>query len=226
MLHTARRGKYLLIVFEHGTLIIHLGMSRPPARAAAGHAEPKKHDHFDLVVRGHGRHAGAAPDTTRAASAPCCGIRPTMASSTSTCCCAGSGVEPLERRLFRRTAVQGDAPAQRADQAGAAGRATSWSASATSTPARACSGPGSTRKRRPPASAVRAMTSWREAIRDDPGRGIVQGGSTLRDFIAVNGQSGYFQQTYFVYDRAGVPCRICGAQCARSSRGSGPLFIV
>ena len=26
----------------------------------------------------------------------------------------------------------------------------------------------------------------------------MQGGSTLRDFIAVNGQSGYFQQTYFV----------------------------
>ena len=50
-----------------------------------------------------------------------------------------------------------------------------------------------------------------QAIRDILAAAIVQGGSTLRDFIAVNGQSGYFQQTYFVYDRAGVPCRNCGA---------------
>jgi hypothetical protein len=53
-----------------------------------------------------------------------------------------------------------------------------------------------------------------EAIREILAEAIVQGGSTLRDFIAVNGQSGYFQQTYFVYDRAGVPCRNCG--------GAGP----
>ena len=36
------------------------------------------------------------------------------------------------------------------------------------------------------------------------------GGSSLRDFAAVNGQSGYFQQSYFVYGRTNQPCKICG----------------
>ncbi|PQP32733.1 formamidopyrimidine-DNA glycosylase, partial [Desulfobacteraceae bacterium SEEP-SAG10] len=34
-----------------------------------------------------------------------------------------------------------------------------------------------------------------QAIRDVLAEAIVQGGSTLRDFLHVNGQSGYFQQT-------------------------------
>src|SRR4051812_31652240 len=43
-----RRGKYLLIRFEHGTLIIHLGMSGH-LRILPFATPPKKHDHFDLV---------------------------------------------------------------------------------------------------------------------------------------------------------------------------------
>jgi formamidopyrimidine-DNA glycosylase len=63
-----------------------------------------------------------------------------------------------------------------------------------------------------------------EAIRDILAAAIVQGGSTLRDFIAVNGQSGYFQQTYFVYDRAGVPCRNCGAPVRQIKQGQRSTF--
>jgi formamidopyrimidine-DNA glycosylase len=63
-----------------------------------------------------------------------------------------------------------------------------------------------------------------EAIREILAEAIVQGGSTLRDFIAVNGQSGYFQQTYFVYDRAGVPCRNCGAPVRQIKQGQRSTF--
>jgi formamidopyrimidine-DNA glycosylase len=63
-----------------------------------------------------------------------------------------------------------------------------------------------------------------EAIRDILADAIVQGGSTLRDFIAVNGQSGYFQQTYFVYDRAGVPCRVCGTPIRQIKQGQRSTF--
>ena len=63
-----------------------------------------------------------------------------------------------------------------------------------------------------------------EAIREILAAAIVQGGSTLRDFIAVNGQSGYFQQTYFVYDRAGVPCRNCGAPVRQIVQGQRSTF--
>ena len=63
-----------------------------------------------------------------------------------------------------------------------------------------------------------------EAIKEILAAAIVQGGSTLRDFIAVNGQSGYFQQTYFVYDRAGVPCRNCGAPVRQIKQGQRSTF--
>ena len=62
------------------------------------------------------------------------------------------------------------------------------------------------------------------AIRDILAAAIVQGGSTLRDFIAVNGQSGYFQQTYFVYDRAGVPCKQCESPVRQIKQGQRSTF--
>jgi formamidopyrimidine-DNA glycosylase len=63
-----------------------------------------------------------------------------------------------------------------------------------------------------------------QAIRDVLAEAIVQGGSTLRDFIGVNGQSGYFQQTYFVYDRAGAPCRVCGTPVRQFKQGQRSTF--
>jgi len=38
---------------------------------------------------------------------------------------------------------------------------------------------------------------------------IVQGGTTLRDFINSDGEPGYFQQSLDVYGRAGEPCNTC-----------------
>lgn len=40
-------------------------------------------------------------------------------------------------------------------------------------------------------------------------RAIDKGGSTLRDFVNSTGQSGYFQQEYRVYGRTGLPCLYC-----------------
>lgn len=46
-------------------------------------------------------------------------------------------------------------------------------------------------------------------IRSTLTKAIELGGSSLRDFYNVNGQSGYFQQTYHVYGRKGKPCIKC-----------------
>lgn len=40
---------------------------------------------------------------------------------------------------------------------------------------------------------------------------ITQGGTTLKDFIAPSGQTGYFALQLFVYDQAGKPCQTCGS---------------
>jgi formamidopyrimidine-DNA glycosylase len=40
-------------------------------------------------------------------------------------------------------------------------------------------------------------------------KAIEQGGTTLRDFVGSDGKPGYFQQQLFVYGRAGEPCKHC-----------------
>lgn len=39
---------------------------------------------------------------------------------------------------------------------------------------------------------------------------IQKGGSSISDFAQASGESGYFQNSFQVYDRAGEPCRVCG----------------
>ncbi|MCC7486549.1 MAG: bifunctional DNA-formamidopyrimidine glycosylase/DNA-(apurinic or apyrimidinic site) lyase [Burkholderiales bacterium] len=46
-------------------------------------------------------------------------------------------------------------------------------------------------------------------IRETLEHAIGAGGSTLRDYVAADGQAGYFQNEFMVYDRAGESCRRC-----------------
>jgi formamidopyrimidine-DNA glycosylase len=41
-------------------------------------------------------------------------------------------------------------------------------------------------------------------------KSIDAGGSSLRDYAHPNGQLGNFQNDFYVYDRLGEPCRVCG----------------
>ncbi|WP_293776288.1 bifunctional DNA-formamidopyrimidine glycosylase/DNA-(apurinic or apyrimidinic site) lyase, partial [uncultured Oxalicibacterium sp.] len=63
-----------------------------------------------------------------------------------------------------------------------------------------------------------------QVIREVLAEAIEQGGSTLKDFLAVNGQSGYFQQSYFVYARTGEPCRICNTPIRQIVQGQRSTF--
>lgn len=45
---------------------------------------------------------------------------------------------------------------------------------------------------------------------------IQQGGTTLRDFVGTDGKPGYFQQQLFVYGRGGEPCKHCGEELKES----------
>lgn len=44
---------------------------------------------------------------------------------------------------------------------------------------------------------------------------IQQGGTTLKDFLSPDGKPGYFKQELNVYDQAGKPCKNCGALIER-----------
>ncbi len=62
------------------------------------------------------------------------------------------------------------------------------------------------------------------AIRETLADAITRGGSTLRDFVGADGASGYFQLDTFVYDRTGLPCRICGVPIRTIRQGQRSTF--
>ena len=50
-----------------------------------------------------------------------------------------------------------------------------------------------------------------DAIKTVLARAIEQGGTTLRDYAQSDGNPGYFAVKLNVYERAGKPCKRCGA---------------
>jgi formamidopyrimidine-DNA glycosylase len=63
-----------------------------------------------------------------------------------------------------------------------------------------------------------------KAVRSTLEDALAAGGSTLRDFVHSDGSSGYFQQQYFVYDRTGAPCRVCGSPVRHRTQGQRSTF--
>ena len=63
-----------------------------------------------------------------------------------------------------------------------------------------------------------------DAIRVTLAAAIAKGGSTLRDFVGADGAAGYFQQDYFVYDREGLPCRVCATPIRAIRQGQRSTF--
>ena len=53
---------------------------------------------------------------------------------------------------------------------------------------------------------------------------LAAGGTTIRDFVGVEENAGYFQRELIVYDRAGEPCRQCGAVIKRTVDGGRSTY--
>jgi len=225
ILSTGRRGKYLLIHFEHGVLIVHLGMSGH-LRVLPEDTQLKKHDHFDLVVNeadagAEGRRTLRLHDPRRFGAV--LWHAHDDGELEQHILLRGLGVEPLtdafSGALLHRETRKRSAPIKQVLLSGdiVVGVGNIYACESLF---RAGISP-----KTPAARISRARyDKLAEAIRDILADAIVQGGSTLRDFIAVNGQSGYFQQTYFVYDRAGVPCRNCSTPVRQIKQGQRSTF--
>jgi formamidopyrimidine-DNA glycosylase len=221
ILQVGRRGKYLLLGFAHGTLIIHLGMSGHLRVLPVG-TEVKTHDHFDLVVRGQdGLQVLRLNDPRRFGAV--LWHAADDGELAQHVLLRGLGVEPLETvfsgaLLYRETRRRSTS----IKQVLLAGDIVVGVGNIYACESLFRAGIN------PKTSAARIGRGRYDklalAIRSILAEAIVQGGSTLRDFIAVNGQSGYFQQTYFVYDRTGVPCKICGTAIRQITQGQRSTF--
>jgi formamidopyrimidine-DNA glycosylase len=218
---TGRRGKYLLLHFDHGTLIIHLGMSGH-LRVLPEAIPPGKHDHFDLVVDGPDGLQVLRLTDPRRFGAVLWHAKDEGALAQHVLL-RGLGVEPLEdgfsgQLLYAHTRGRSAAVKQvllAGDIVVGVGNIY-----ASESLFRAGINPKTPARR----ISLARYEKLALAVRAVLAEAIVQGGSTLRDFISVNGQSGYFQQSYFVYDRAGVPCRVCGTPVRQIKQGQRSTF--
>lgn len=215
ILSLARRAKYLLIHFKHGTLILHLGMSGSLRILPAG-TPPQPHDHFDLVLSNgmlmrlrDPRRFGAVlwheGDPTH---------HPLL---------AALGPEPLapefnDAYLYQTTRQRSAAIKQVImDNHVVVGVGNIYANEALFRAGiRPQLAAGKLSRARCAALVKEIRATLREAIR--------LGGSSLRDFVHSDGSSGYFQQHYFVYGRAGEPCRTCATPIRQIRQGQRSSF--
>lgn len=198
-----RRGKYLLLQFEHGFLISHLGMSG--SWRFVDRLEPRRlHDHIDLVF-GHGVLRYHDPRRFGSLHWQPGGLEDALAHPLL----ASLGVEPLtdafdaqllyERTRGRKTAIK---------QVLLSGQIVVGVGNIYACETLFRSGISPTA----PAGRISRPRFARLAaeIKATLAQAIERGGSTLRDFTGSSGEQGYFQLEACVYDRAGQPCRRCG----------------
>ncbi|MEO0818440.1 MAG: bifunctional DNA-formamidopyrimidine glycosylase/DNA-(apurinic or apyrimidinic site) lyase [Pseudomonadota bacterium] len=72
-----------------------------------------------------------------------------------------------------------------------------------------------------PARAERLTSAINAVIAE----AIEAGGSSLRDFAAADGELGYFQHTFRVYDQEGQPCPTCAAPVKRIVQSGRSSFF-
>ncbi|UTF58844.1 bifunctional DNA-formamidopyrimidine glycosylase/DNA-(apurinic or apyrimidinic site) lyase [Gilvimarinus sp. DA14] len=194
-----RRGKYLLLGYNHGVLLVHLGMSGS-LRIVPPNTAPELHDHVDIeftgaVLRYHDpRRFGSIlwhpgdPFT-----------HPLLASL---------GPEPLSDEfnpeyLFVRSRKRKQTVKQfLMDSKVVVGVGNIYANEALF-----MAGIKPIRKAGT-LSRKQCELLW-EKIQFVLQRSIEQGGTTLRDFVGGDGKPGYFKQQLMVYGRGGQPCAVC-----------------
>jgi formamidopyrimidine-DNA glycosylase len=205
-----RRGKYLLLQVDRGTLIIHLGMSGSLRVLDTG-TPHRPHDHIDLVLAsGHllrfndPRRFGCWLYTTAPPE-----VHPLLQHLAPEPLETGFDADYLFRvTRDRRVAIKPLLMNSRLVTGVGNIYANEALFLARIRPSRAA-------RRLDHAACSRLVRAIRTVLR----AAIRSGGTTLRDFIGADGRQGYFRQKLHVYGREGLPCRICGTLIRESRQG-------
>jgi formamidopyrimidine-DNA glycosylase len=213
-----RRGKYLLIQFENGTQIIHLGMSGSLRRVPLD--EPRrKHDHAEWVFADarfllHDPRRFGAVLWHDAADGP-------IAAHTLL---ARLGIEPFDPVFTAGYLYQGlQGKTLAIKQALLAGTIVVGVGNIYASEAlfRARINPQAPAGSQSRARCARLFDSIRQTLQ----HAIDSGGSTLRDYVDASGEPGaYFELHAAVYERQGQPCRVCGTSIRRIVQGQRATY--
>lgn len=209
-----RRGKYLLFECDAGSLIVHLGMSGS-LRVIEPQSAPRKHDHVDLVFGGS---ALRLRDPRRFGI-----VVWSRGDSSRHPLLARLGVEPLSEEFspdFLYRITRGRNVGIKQLLMNAAVVVGVGNIYANESLFKAGIHPRVSVKRLSRARCARLV----DAVRETLAAAIAAGGSSLRDFVHSDGSSGYFQQHYYVYGRAALPCRVCGTRIRMARLGQRSSF--
>lgn len=214
-----RRAKYILAHFDHGVLLLHLGMSGRICLLSQNEP-PQKHDHFDIgftngqVLR--------LRDPRRFGAVLWAGSQPEQHVLLKSL-----GPEPLSDAFtgqYLHTQLHTRSVAIKTtimDSHLVVGVGNIY---ASESLFRARIHPEISAKNLTLAQCERLVTEIKSTLQD----ALAAGGSSLRDFFGADGKPGYFQQQYFVYGRAndkgGEPCRVCGAPIKMIRQGQRSTF--
>ena len=196
----ARRGKYLLLEFEHGTALIHLGMSGS-IRILDAASKEKKHDHFDIIFtngkllryndpRRFGAFIWAGSDPYQHKLLAKLGVEPLDDAFDSASIYKASRKKKIAIKQFIMDShivvgvgniyaneslfLAGIHPLRQANQI-----------------------------------SCQRYQQLVLVIKQVLQKAINNGGTTLKDFNQVDGKPGYFSQLLNVYGRAGQQCKVC-----------------
>ncbi len=211
-----RRAKYLLLGTDVGTLIVHLGMSGS-LRVVDVETCPHKHDHFEIVFAG-GR---------------CLRLRdPRRFGSV-----LWTARPPEHHVLLRSLGPEPLSPALNGAFLYERARGRRCSIKSFIMNSHIVSGVGNIyanealfESRIHPQRAAGRISLQRyatlaEGIQSTLRRAIRAGGTTLRDFIRADGDTGYFQQQLSVYQRQGNPCLRCGTAIRQRTVGQRSTYF-
>lgn len=206
-----RRGKYLLLDLEQGMLLLHLGMSGS-LRFAPSLPAPGTHDHMDLhtthgILRLHDPRRFGAVVYAPSESSPQAqkllghlGVEPFSEAFTPVMFYAGlqRKSSPIKTVLLQGDLVVGVGNIYASEALFLAGIRPTLASSRISKP-----------------RAARLHQVVIQVLRE----AVTKGGSTLKDFSSAQGTNGHYQFDAWVYDREGLPCRVCATSIRMIRQG-------
>lgn len=214
---TGRRGKYLLVNFKKGTLIVHLGMSGH-IRVLPENTPAQLHDHVDIIL---GQQLLRLTDPRRFGAVLWHDLQDGVIEQHPLL--QKLGMEPLTDHFDGAVLYNGTRHRKiTIKQMLLAGDVVVGVGNIYASESLFLSGISPTT----PAGEI-SLARYKKlaaAIKKILAEAIIKGGSSLKDFINVNGDSGYFQQNYFVYDRTGLPCRKCKTLIQQVKQGQRSTF--
>jgi formamidopyrimidine-DNA glycosylase len=210
-----RRAKYILIGFDEGSLILHLGMSGSLRLVKPG-TPPRTHDHWDLemdsgwVLRFH--------DPRRFGS-----LHWIEGDPNEHPLLVKLAPEPLSEAfdadyLYRATRKRSVAIKQLLmNSAVVVGVGNIYASEALF---HAGVAPRRMARRISKIEAAKLVKAVKQVLT----AAIKIGGTTLRDYVDPEGSPGYFRQKLFVYERAGSACRVCKSTVKQFAQGQRSTY--